>query len=949
MRREEVELYIVRDPDGGVNPLKSSRKALRAGLGRQGARIILDEAMKLLNEGEQIALGDQAAMMDLMKEGYTSPRRDPDTGTLGQHLPPAQMRRSPHYNRRTGKFKDPRRDKDHPDYRMDAGRYANKEMLPPHHYEMPEHQVVGANPVPLDGGTPMPAPVTHGPLPMTPETGIRLDFPQDQGMNVVIPNPVPMQGSSQVPPPPVYGQSMETAAPPPQAQEMSPLGRGLSVADPSVLSPSPQLPIQTETTVRPSPQFYEGQTMAPPPPDYSGQTMAPPPPIETEMVITPSQGFYEGGTPVPPPVDYSGQTIAPVTDKALDDYLDYGGQTLLPDYSGQSMMPPPPDLSGQTMAPLPPLPPQFNMEQNLQPREQGIMENYDRTDPSILETPDLSGQSLIPPLPDLSGQSNAQNLFDQNYMMPPLVMEGQPIPEPPFRMVPEAPPQFNMMENPETAPFNMTEGLDPRMGPPLAGLDGRGGYRPPAPSKPNIMDEAMSKGIPTADYQRGRQRDRMFKEGRDLVRSFGKSQEDLRREAKKKALEKAVGETGVISTLPPETLKRLNDQYEAGRNMGAKAPMGKSKNWGTVGPDGKSGLRKTPGSSAAVGAKTMKQIKDEGKAQTKDSQAKIKKTDTPEEAGKKITEDIIGKMAGVGGAGWEGYIPALLNAARQLENMVAGRDPYDDARAAVARSTQKTLSGTEYTAKLKAAQDVRSRTGKSLSSGSKAAMESGVKSGQLKDERAEKERVAARRLFRSLPTGTEDMGDGERDDNSLLGWMRNKENQKKAKENPLIGAEYGAELAARRSGQAKINAKKKEDEDRKAEKNQKAANRKKEKKAEKERKAKEKKKAKDKETKAIGEIASKKQARFVRNFNAAMKKAEAGETGPVGSDRDKFDSKKAEYSRRKAQIEREYESAYTTQAKKSGEVRKGAIDKVLNPIDKKAARLVQEVQSWVKG
>ena len=35
---------------------------------------------------------------------------------------------------------------------------------------------------------------------MTPETGIRLDFPQDQGMNVVIPNPVPMQGSSQVPP-----------------------------------------------------------------------------------------------------------------------------------------------------------------------------------------------------------------------------------------------------------------------------------------------------------------------------------------------------------------------------------------------------------------------------------------------------------------------------------------------------------------------------------------------------------------------------------------------------------------------------------------------------------------------------------------------------------------------------------------------------------------------------
>ena len=81
------------------------------------------------------------------------------------------------------------------------------------------------------------------------------------------------------------------------------------------------------------------------------------------------------------------------------------------------------------------------------------------------------------------------------------------------------------------------------------------------------------------------------------------------------------------------------------------------------------------------------------------------------------------------------------------------------------------------------------------------------------------------------------MGDGEREDNSLLGWMGNKENQKKAKENPRIGAEYGAELAARRSGQAKINAKKKEDEDRKAEKNQKAANRKKEKKAEKERKA----------------------------------------------------------------------------------------------------------------
>lgn len=984
MIQEEVQKYIVRNKNNQISPKLSYQKAMRSGLNERDRRIIWDEAVKMITGGTQLPEGDKLAMMEMEQRGYSPPDKD-----LMQTITPKEMKKRGWYNARSGVYKDPHRD----DGRMDAGRYSSTKMTPMHNanFSSDPMNIQAENPVSMDGGTMERVPrVQHGPYPLTSETGERVDF--KEGLPVSIPNPYSMQGSSRAPaPPPIVAPEMGQSI-----QEM------ISTADPSVLIPLP-------------PEVSRGQTLGadaysqmPPPQDLSGETLeAPPWPL------------------VPPPV-----------------------QPL-----------PPPEQ------PAPPKPaalaPQFNMQNNLQPREQGIMEDYDRTDPSVLEAPapqqaatkverfpswintaaniqpmeseklapDISGQnreSVFAPfqpsevgrVPPVHGQSNAQNLFDQNYVLPPLAIEGQPItgedislasssprenislaemrklilsgdyrtgladssnpmkrinpnlskPIPTFKAGAEqAYDQLTMPSNEgsEDVPGSFAEMQQQLLDEPLPqqqpyGLIGQPlqtNESPPLISTPSKGADSynMEKNIPSAPYN---MTEGLFNITEGLeptpeefhARAMKKSQArndniDFHAKAKQRAVQKALGGVESGQRTWPEDITKRGDNAKGGMGVSKEKlaeldrklkdispDYGKTKDGYTakdVMPEVRKGERalaaKGKAKGRGVGSKTMADIK-------KDGAAEVKKTDTPKEAGKKITEDVISQMAGVGGDKWEGFIPALDNAIKELQRVAAGEDPYDIARARIARSSRRTLAGTEYSAKSEAAQAVRNKTSKSLKGGLDAAVATGKEVGRVTDKRAAKEEGASVKLFNSMTSS------------NFINWLEDPQNRIKMDENKLIGVAAQARLRVLQAAIAKNNSEKAKAEKERLEKIKKLLrNTNKAKKKSDDKKAKRVAKE-EKERNAespVKESAKNAGAEFTRNFDKAMTEKLAEGT-PIGQ----WPAARTDFEKRKRAFQKDYRTAFSSNASKDTKRRPGQIRAILDPLDKRGDKLVSELRAW---
>lgn len=360
-----------------------------------------------------------------------------------------------------------------------------------------------------------------------------------------------------------------------------------------------------------------------------------------------------------------------------------------------------------------------------------------------------------------------------------------------------------------------------------------------------------------------------------------------------------------------------------------------------------------------VGGQTMKQIQDQGQKEGlksyKDREAEYLKSigmtaqekqmyanadpkwkkegykavrvdqgDTPKEAGKKITDDVISQMAGVGGAEWEGFIPTIQNAIRQLENIAEGRDPYDAARARVAGSSRRSLAGTEYAAKTQAAQDVRSRTSKSMSQGTNAALESGQATAKLKDQRSAKEESAAVKLFDGMPM------------DSLLRWGKDPKNKTRMEKNPRIGAAYMAAIKRARNletkSQASANKKTKDAKD-KLDKEQK-------------RKAQQ-----DSAVTKFGEAASKAKSSFEGNYKAAMTRisknqAEGGRKRGGAKEEMAYKNTAKEWSKRYRNIQEKYDLLYNKAVPKDSARAESVKNKEIRKLRKLGEELIRDINGY---
>jgi hypothetical protein len=1028
MIQEEVELYIVRNKNNQISPKLSYQKAMRSGLNERDRRIIWDEAVRMI-VGKQLPEGDKLAMMEMEQRGFSPPDKD-----LMQTITPKEMKNRGWYNARSGVYKDPHRN----DGRMDAGRYASTKMTPMHNANFSSDpmriQAEGKNAVSMDGGTMERVPsFQHGPYPVTPETGERVDF--KEGLPVSIPNPYAMQGSSKAPaPPPIVAPEMSQSI-----QEM------ISTADPSALIPLPAEVSRGQTL------GADAYSQMPPLPDLSGQTAAPGPVSRGQTL------GIDAYSQMPPPQDLSGETL---------------------EAPPWPLVPPPVQPLPPPEQPAPPKPaalaPQFNMQNNLQPREQGIMEDYDRTDPSVLETPapqpvaniqpignpiGLSGYNTQPALdihgqsresvfapfqpsevggtPPVHGQSNAQNLFDQNYTLPPLAIEGQPVTGEDISLASSSPrenislaemrklilsgdyrtgladssnpmkrinpnlsksiptfkataePAYDQLTMPSNAgsedvpgsfaemeqkfldmpqqPYGLIgQPLQTTGSPPLISTPQKGAAPSDDPKssltglgslmdKLDIRPDYEKKSHPSAAlFDKLDPRPAYEKASHPLIDRDFKSPDtaaDATKAAKQRAVQKALGGAESRQRTWPEDITKRGDNAKEGmgvskenlaeldRKLKDRSPdYGKTKDGYTakdVIPEMRKGERalaakgKTKGKG--VGSKTMADIK-------KDGAAEVKKTDTPKEAGKKITEDVISQMAGVGGTEWEGYIPAMENAVRQLENIVAGRDPYDDARAKIAGASRRTLAGTEYSAKAQAAQDVRSKTSKSLKGGLDTAIATGKEVGRVTDKRASKEEAAAAKMFDGLTI------------DSLIGWPKNPANKKKLTKSPLIESAYLRAVKKARGIEAGVQGAAAKEKTRKEERlenkewketgfknrvkksNIKNAAKKKAK-AEKERNA----------ESPVKESAKNAGAEFTRNFDRAMtEKAAEGGSGTMAQ----WSAARTDFEKRKRALQKDYRTAFSSNASKDTKRRPGQIGAILDPLDKRGDKLISELRAW---
>jgi len=885
MTNDQIMAFVAVKPDGTVDPVTSARNAIRAGASRDEAMIVFKAANVIGNPealtGSSVEppLPWQQAWEKIKAQPTQSPASAEDLAVGPDIVDFENIQMRPMYSPEWYAAEQPR------DMPQD---YIHSAPPPPPGAEFvtgpytPEWYAEGeaSRPMPLDYIHQVPYPEVKGSTresslapsmaanvpgqtpayPITPETGERVDFylaDQVKGRN-----PYSMQGSSMESrfapgqpseagrEPPVYGQTMETGervdfTEPAQVHVTGPRGRGFSVADPTVISPSPEFYAGQSKAPPPSyagqtPVSYDGQSMMPPPPDLSGQTPAPPMPIQTETKITPSPQFY------------AGQTLA------MDKGTPHGPYGMTP-------VPPRGELHGP----------------------------YGQT------SANLTGQTMRP-ADDLIAQ-DADEALDK------LMMEGQNL---------EAPHVLAKRRSQE------------RNAEALKKLQGYEAW------KAAKEDSARRAGTLTgaADWA-------------GVGDGFGRSAPDNMTMAKMRAVKKALGGASTQAEMSARggtpmrgkgvteaDLKRLDAQLASRKRVDGKDKM-------------------------AVGGQTMKEIKEAGqKEKTKSYQdreaeylksigmtaqekqmyadadpkwrregyraVKVDRGDSPKEAGKKITDDVISQMAGVGGAEWEGFIPTIQNAIRQLENITQGRDPYDEARARVAGSSRRSLAGTEYAAKMQASQDVRSRTSKSMSKGANAALESGQRAAKLKDERAAKEESAATKLFDGMPL------------DSLLRWGKDSKNQARMKKDPRIGTAYMAAVKRARAletkSQAATDKKNKDDKD----------------KAEKARKKKE---AEDNAVTKFGESASKSKSTFVSDFNNAMKAieksaADGGRKFKTGPDEIKYQTKKSEWKKRFRDIQSEYDELYNRPVPKNAAKAEKVKTKALRALKTKGDNLLAEIE-----
>ena len=1010
MIQEEVQKYIIRDADGKINPVKSARMAMRQGLGRRGAKIIFAESMRMINDGEEVSIGEQEVVKTNMRQGYGPPVRDPDTGNMGQVMAKA----------RSKVFKDPHRDN-----LMDAGKYLNKEMIPIHDADFSSNplQVKGKNPVAMDGGTMERVPsFQHGPYPSTPETGERLDF--KEGLPVSIPNPYSMQGSSKAPaPPPIVAPEMGQSM-----QEM------ISTADPSVL-----IPLPTEVS-RGQTLGADSYSQMPPLPDLSGQTAAPDPVLRGQTL------GIDAYSQMPPPQDLSGETLeaplpvqplplpvqpAPPKPAALapppeNNVQPIGGSVGLSGYNTQ----PPPDLSGQSresvFAPFQPseagsTPPVYGQsmvgqgDSSLAPVQQSAWEmgpmNVDlpAADPTrdsrIPYQPVYTDGLIGQPLQDQGPKSSMRQSLsfpqrpaafaeygeeivdrDVNIDVPGSFAEMQQKfldePQQPYGLIgqplqtTESTPLISspqkIEENAKQAAVDRATNNYPTLGnrvptsfaprPDVSPTRKGSRMRLPLESDSNtstIFDEAGDavKGLRSSDPYLTPEQERLSRmpiagadkeiSGPNILdvakRLLETPEERLKHHGpKENPAEKSAAETRQRTW--PEDITKRGDNAKGGmgvskeklaeldRRLKDRSPdYGKTKDGYAakdVIPEMRKGERALAAKGKAIGSKTMADIK-------KDGAAEIKKTDTPKEAGKKITEDVISQMAGVGGTEWEGYIPAMENAVRQLENIVAGRDPYDDARAKIAGASRRTLAGTEYSAKAQAAQDVRSKNSKSLKGGLDTAIATGKEVGRVTDKRASKEEAAAAKMFDGLTI------------DSLISWSKNPANKKKLTKSPLINSAYlravkkarGIEVGnqgAIKKEKTRIKERNENRSDRVTKAGRGAAKKAINKKA--------KEKAKAAEQSTIGQAAESAKSRFTTNFNKAMADITELDVQPLSPE---WPERKVALRSQMEKLQKEYESARHFPVSKNNKFKaEKEIKKKLAAIDKKAESIIDELRSW---
>ena len=981
MIQEEVQKYIVRDADGKINPVKSARMAVRRGLGRQGAKIIFAESMRMINDGEEVSIGEQEVVKTNMRQGYGPPVRDPDTGHMGQSMSKARSR----------VFKDPHRND-----LMDAGKYLNKEMIPMHDADFSSAplQVRAKNPVAMDGGTMESVPrVQHGPYPTTPETGERVDF--KEGLPVSIPNPYSMQGNSRAPaPPPIVAPEMSQSI-----QEM------ISTADPSVLIPLP-------------PEVSRGQTLGadaysqmPPPQDLSGETLEAPLPVQPPPPVQPA----------PKPA-----AVAPLPENNVQPT---GNPIGLSGYNTQ----PPPDLSGQSresvFAPFQPsevgsTPPVYGQsmvgqgDPSLAPVQQSAWEmgpmNVDlpAVDPTrdsrIPYQPVYTDGLIGQPLQDQGPKSSMRQSLsfpqkpaafaeygeeivdkDVNIDVPGSFAEMQQKfldePQQPYGLIgqplqtTESTPLISspqkIEENAKQAAVDRATNNYPTLGnrvptsfaprPDVSPTRKGSRMRLPLESDSNtstIFDEAGDavKGLRSSDPYLTPEQERLSRmpiagadkeiSGPNILdvakRLLETPEERLKHHGpKENPAEKSAAETRQ-RTWPEDITKRGDNAREGmgvskeklaelDRRLKDRSPdYGKTKD-GYAAKDVIPEMRKGERALAAkgkakgkgVGSKTMADIK-------KDGAAEVKKTDTPKEAGKKITEDVISQMAGVGGDKWEGFIPALDNAIKELQRVAAGEDPYDIARARIARSSRRTLAGTEYSAKSEAAQAVRSKTSKSLKGGLDAAVATGKEVGRVTDKRAAKEEGQAVKLFNSMTRS------------NFLNWLEDPQNRIKMDKDKLVGVaaythlrQLQAEVAKDTSEKAKADQEKLD----KAEKLLRNYKAKKKKRGDKEAKRVAKEEKERNAESPVKESAKNAGAEFTRNFDKAMtERAAEGGSGTIKQ----WSAARTDFEKRKRALQKDYRTAFSSNASKDTKRRPSQIKAILDPLDKRGDKLISELRAW---
>ena len=889
MTNDQIMAFVAVKPDGTVDPVTSARNAIKAGASREEA-VMVFKAANIVGNPEGMTgvsaeppLPWRAAWEKIKAEPsqkyIQSPASEKDLSVETDIIDFDNIKMTPLYSPEWYAAEQPR---DMPkDYihnvpqRQPGTKYSAEWYNAEQPRDMPSDYVHNV-PYPEQTGftressiAPIRATEVMGQTPtyaMTPEMGERIDF--KEGEQVTIPNPYSMQGSS-----------MESRFAPGQPSEVGGVPPVYGQTGASLMETGERVDFTNE----PAQVHVVG-------PRGRGFSRAEP------TVISPSPEFYQQQSKMPPP-DMSGQT---------------------PVAYGQSMAVPPPDLSGQT--PAPPMPADFASDfysqqtAALPPEAQHGPYGMTQKPPTgELHGPygetsaSLAGQTMRPAADLL--KDDTVEMYDK------MLREGQSL---------QAATQKAPASNEAPRSFYASKDQQRK-------------------NREELMEKLSKILNPTPTYD-------FVNRNENIGIQRYKAYNDPKKRAamaKQLAVKKALAERDG----PPSE--------EAMLSAKTGAPMR-----GAIDvPSNKQSLQKPATLDQAkqppVGGQTMKQIQDQGQKEGlksyKDREAEYLKSigmtaqekqmyanadpkwkkegykavrvdqgDSPKEAGKKITDDVISQMAGVGGAEWEGFIPTIQNAIRQLENIAEGRDPYDAARARVAGSSRRSLAGTEYAAKTQAAQDVRSRTSKSMSQGTNAALESGQATAKLKDQRSAKEESAAVKLFDGMPM------------DSLLRWGKDPKNKTRMEKNPRIGAAYMAAIKRARNletkSQASANKKTKDAKD-KLDKEQK-------------RKAQQ-----DSAVTKFGEAASKAKSSFEGNYKAAMTRisknqAEGGRKRGGAKEEMAYKNTAKEWSKRYRNIQEKYDLLYNKAVPKDSARAESVKNKEIRKLRKLGEELIRDINGY---